>query len=581
MNSHHTPKSLLTLTISALLLLSCAGSPTGTATLEAVTPATASPTSPSTPTPSKRPTATARPVPTRTARPTRSSPCPTFWPTTDGPTTSRLVEAVIEMPPNVEEVLWSPAGAVLAMISDEGVFLTHGPAFLVQEVVRFPQPLLDFDIYPHLSWSPEGAYLAAHNREHLWVIDASNGQIAAEVPLPILEHCWNVFVGWDAQTLTYVDSDGLWELDFATKRRRFVFSSEHLLCRALRSPSGKLYALMTQPGCCVDGVLDLHVLDQQGNVLCTWPIENSWWGRVHMWLDDETIVWHERCGTGCTILGILDVPSCQETLFTGVGAVYDWRSAGDYAAVEFVGRDHQAYLMDREGRCLPLGGSPEPIVASCVETNELPCAFPYWSPYNPKFHMPLNWSPDEQQLLIVAWDAWDAPPPWTCDLGIATVPELSYTHLLSDTCYGEWSPDGQLLSFVALGEPVLDEEGRMVSTTARPVPYYGDAHLGVLDLASRRVLWTSPFPTDPKGRLPPRRDAHDRTYSGIWSPDSQYLLAEDGRGSLYLWRRGEKKPLLLYQGVAQEHTEIHSWAADSTAFYYNLGERGWIVRLRP
>jgi hypothetical protein len=485
------------------------------------------------------------------------------------------------MPLNIEEALWSPAGAVLAMISEEGVFLARGPAFLVQEVVRFPQALLEFDYYPHLSWSPEGAYLATHNRELLWVIEASNGQIAAEVPLSIAGDFWHVVADWEGQTLTYVDSNGLWKVDITTNQRRQLFASEEPLCKAVVSPSKQFLAVMTHWECGAHGAVDLHVLDHQGNVLCTWPIENSWWGHVDRWFDDETLVWHERCGTNCVYLGILDVPSCRETLFTGFGPDYNWRSAGDYAASSYSGRDYQAYLMDREGRCLPLGGSPKPDDSVCSGEPLEPCPIPCWHPHDPKYHRPLNWSPDEQQLSIVAWDAWDVPPPRTCDLGIATVPGLSYTHLLSDTCYGEWSPDGQLLSFVALGQPVLDEQGRMISTTARPEPYYGDAHLGVLDLSSRRVLWTAPFPGYPKNHPPPQPDAHDYTYSGIWSPDSQYLLAEDGKGSLYLWRRGEVKPLLLYQGAAQKRTETHSWAADSTAFYYNLGERGWIVRLRP
>ncbi len=172
----------------------------------------------------------------------------------------------------------------------------------------------------------------------------------------------------------------------------------------------------------------------------------------------------------------------------------------------------------------------------------------------------LFWSPDGVYLL-------------PCDLWAVTVPELTSTLLLSNTCDGNWSPDGRSISFLSLGRPLLNEEKQLVGIATDPTPGPSSAYLGVLDLASRQVLVSLPFPFDPDGYYP------WEYYVGFWSPDSRLLLATDPAGRMYLWRRGDAQATMVYYDSSLIFGTL-PFSADSDAFIFRNGNRGWVARVK-
>ncbi len=499
------------------------------------------------------------------------------------------------MPEGIREVYWAPEGQFLAMATNSGAFLAQGSAFQVQQVVSFTESLTQDFGDQILSWSPDGSYLAIQDNTKLWVIEAASGKIDAEIPLTVQEKWYwpGVHMSWapDGKSLFYSDRSGLYRWDQAAGLRLF-FDTPEPADQIFWSPSGRYLAFTTHQNF-DSGGFGVHILDLQGSVICGWSIDKGWAGTLSGWLGNEAVAWENHCGTGCAFMSVLDISSCQETLSTGFGAHYQWRSAGDYASVMYIPREDQAYLLSRAGLCTNLARPSEPAFDCTFKTWETTgLQFP---PFDPNFHYPLAWSPDEQQLLLARLDStWvpeDSPyqvlPTRTCDLGIVTVPALTYTHLLSDTCYGEWSPDGQLVSFVATGKPILDEQGRMVGAAAEALPSPTEAYLGVLDLQSRRVQVMLPFPFTPAFEGRQRQpDFWDYNHGVTWSPDSRYLLAVDGNGILSLWRRGDAQATIIYHHVQadedslDETFSLQRWSADSRAFFFQSGNRAWVARVR-
>ncbi len=475
------------------------------------------------------------------------------------------------MPEDIQEAYWAPEGQVLAMATERQAFLASGPGFEVQAVVTFTQPQwAHLGAIDHaLAWSPSGNYVAVQDRSRLWVIQAAGGEVVAEAVLTTTEHSpWNVAMIWypDEQHLVYNDRQGLWRLDIPRDKSKLLLAPEGEVVEDISL--SKQYLAVNTSGF-RDEARDIYVLDSQDRLVCQWPIQNSWGGGIGQWLDQETLDWGERCGTGCSFMGTLDVPSCQTTLYTGFGANYRWRPAGDYAAVDYAVRGWQAYLLDRGGNCWPLAGAPDPGKPCVGEP------FQWDISAETSSHMPLDWSPDGRQLLVVSWAYAQWPAGFSCDLWSVAVPELTTTHLLSDTCYGNWSPDGQLISFLSLGRPVLNAEPQMVGAATDSAPGSPDAYLGVLDLTSRQELLSLPVPLQFGGSFYDPWDG----YVTYWSPDSQFMLTVDLAGSLYLWRKGDARAIVVYYGTSLIPGYL-PFSADSSAFFFQSGSRGWVARVR-
>lgn len=235
---------------------------------------------------------------------------------------------------------------------------------------------------------------------------------------------------------------------------------------------------------------------------------------IEGWWDEDHLVVATNCGTGCRHPMVLNLrrhtlepilPSDQE------GSSYVW-SPDHTSIVVTSGANPQIGVIsqdEQEISWLSGHGSLDPTWAS------------FWTFF-------ADWSPDSSHILFLRQPSDGSAPPelWVWDKETRQV-----SALLSGVIAARWSPRGDQIAFVTLGQPHLGPDGEWQGVVATP---QGPNPLGV-----GLYQW-------PEGKIIAFLESGEvdfgyrylmeslQSLAPVWSPDGRQLVYYDGIGQVWI-----------------------------------------------
>jgi len=263
---------------------------------------------------------------------------------------------------------------------------------------------------------------------------------------------------------------------------------------------------------------------------------------VETWLDEQTVVMAESCGTNCSKLVILDIYTGKESSLPEGGEQYCWSP------------DKSKYL------AIQGGGIPQAILWQKAN-NET------WSPtvlpHPNEFHV---WSPDSRFFLFSHWD-WEPGqgPPYAVTshipiLSVWDVRQIQAQEPVIGAYQGTWSPDAEQIAFFLLGNPIYGKQGQLLGSDlvpGEPFPLFlvirnaSSAEVSII-LVQDHVNVSDYVQTGLQDGFMSRRP--------IWSPDGRQLVFwkqgygrhewyDDPGGSLWIVEYDGSRQQKITQGL--------------------------------
>ncbi len=237
------------------------------------------------------------------------------------------------------------------------------------------------------------------------------------------------------------------------------------------------------------------------------------------WLDSHRLWGMTNCGTGCRSLWQLDLRNGALTqLFPYqesadapfvVGTDYVWSPDQTHAA--FISGIYQIGVQDIAGRSVQWVSEPGQVCAPFVD-----------------------WAADSSSFIYLSQDYDEngvplAPPSlWRWDVDVAQRFEL-----LPGVATAAWSPDGDGIAFVALGQPHVGPDGDWQGVTASldgPNPL----GIGLYRQRENKVMAFAPIgETDLGYRWPDQ--LYQRLLRPVWAPDGVQFAYRDGAGKAWVF----------------------------------------------
>lgn len=274
----------------------------------------------------------------------------------------------------------------------------------------------------------------------------------------------------------------------------------------------------------------------------------GWWG-------PERLVVLTNCGAGCRRPLLLDLEqgTRQPLLPEGQeGAHYTWRS--DRTALIVTSGHNPQIGLFMEGDAAILWRSGHHAMDD------------RWAAFWTFF---ADWAPNGQQALFLRRAVEGAALP---ELWAWNVQTLEAALLLPGVIAAQWSPDGKQIAFLSWGAPEIAADGSWRGVVAAPGA--NPLGLGLYGWSTGEIgafysLGTASFDnSDPAGMLP-------APLTLSWSPDSRYLLYEDGQGQAWVltedgafhYEFSVPRPLLAGARWAAEGRQLALPAVDRLHIY--------------
>ena len=188
-----------------------------------------------------------------------------------------------------------------------------------------------------------------------------------------------------------------------------------------------------------------------------------------------------------------------------------------------------------------------------------------------------SWAPDSTQFLYEQWGKPDSPlPDVKPSLYLWNLAQGEGRWLLPNVWGAAWSPRGDQIAFLLLGNPQRDEQGRLHDTDfvpGQPCTLY----VGVMDPNTYEVKALVPLGqvTDMYRLL-----GYPYFFGGhrpVWSPDGEQLVYWDADGNLWIVRADGTKQQQLTRGL--EVKEV-AWSPDGSMLAIATANRLLIIQ-RP
>jgi WD40 repeat protein len=278
---------------------------------------------------------------------------------------------------------------------------------------------------------------------------------------------------------------------------------------------------------------------------------------VEHWLNEETLIFADSCGTGCRRLVALDTRTGETQDFPLGGARYRWAPSGDKYVAIAGGGIPQTSLWERTDS----GAWRETLL-----------------PRPSEFYA---WSPDSQAFLFSHWP-WEAGPgpPYAVTSHVPTlyvwdVAQGQAKELLSGAYQGAWSPDGERIAFFLLGEPVYDEELWLWGTDLVPGEPFA-LSLAIWDVPSGHVVAVIAFQEqmDVAEYVEVGLQSWFAVRQPVWSPDSQQLIYWGEGYDIWVVDRNGTEQRRLTHGL--EVVEV-VWSPDGSKLVFATAHRLYVV----
>lgn len=240
------------------------------------------------------------------------------------------------------------------------------------------------------------------------------------------------------------------------------------------------------------------------------------------WLDNQTFAFHAHCGTECEYLhsvdlatgDLLDLHTYGPRFYVQLGNPWIVAQHGPSGRMDFI-------LVHRDSATIadPQTAAPAWLPPAAI-TRTLPLPDMHYSQF-------MDWAPDGQRLLALAWDqGWMPLVETVSDLYLWDVADDMVTLFAPHVLAAAWSPDGQYIALLVPGEPIVrDGKYRGTDYTLETPLSYSTV---VIDADDRTVRFVAEGPTT-------RLDALDFFYGRLrlqWSPEGSLLLYSNVAGDL-------------------------------------------------
>jgi len=257
------------------------------------------------------------------------------------------------------------------------------------------------------------------------------------------------------------------------------------------------------------------------------------------WLDERLVVL-TNCGTGCRRPWYLDFrKSTMEPIFplSLQGISYAW-SPDRTAVVVTSGANHQIGVisdMGREISWLSGHGAPDPA----------------WTPFWTFF---ADWSPDSSRFLFLRQPDNASEPP---ELWVWNIRTGEGSPLLSGVIAARWSPRGDSIAFLTLGQPRLTPDGNwqgVVTTPQGPNPL----GLGLYQYPEGKIITLFEI-----GKVDLDYNflvESIQSFAPLWSPDGRQLVYYDGMGRAWILLVDELSQYELL--TRRSSTDEAKWSPD-------------------
>lgn len=237
------------------------------------------------------------------------------------------------------------------------------------------------------------------------------------------------------------------------------------------------------------------------------------------WVDRSSLWVMTNCGTGCRRLWQLNLQDGaleEVSFYSGAnhaiwGSDYIW-SPNRSHVVLVSGGDFQLGIRSAGGQAIQwLSGE-------------------YVGPIKTIF---ADWSPDSSSLLFIRLniDGDDLPsePP---ELWVWDVASSQRSLLLPGIVVASWSPSGDLIAFLALGQPSFGVDGSWQGTSAI-LDGPNSLGLGLYQRGEEKVIAFAPIGEMETGYRWPGQ-MQQQLLKPVWSPDGHYLAYRDGSSKAWI-----------------------------------------------
>lgn len=361
------------------------------------------------------------------------------------------------------------------------------------------------------------------------------------------------------RVLAYTTPEGLWLVtapDFVP--RRLTERGNH----PKWSPDGQQVATVWSE----EGEWFIQAISPSGDVLHTMGLGEEKSLAMDRWLDNEWLTLIIHRGAPGEVLHMINLP--QQTISPLVSP-----EGGAWSSEVLGGR----YFWSPDGRFLIV---EVPVVVGLtvidIDRREETHLTRFDEGYYQQFE---SWAPDSAGFLYEQWEESSA------GLIAGTTPSLfvwdvteSRGQEISPGIWGAtWSPQGNQIAFLLLGNPTQDAQGRITGTDFVP-GQASSLSIGVMDAATYQVktlilLGEIPnleaFVAGPWGRCGWPRP--------VWSPDGKWIVYWDAQARLGMISPDGQKRVSL-SGLSKVVQEV-AWSPDSSLLALRVEDR--IVILAP
>lgn len=322
----------------------------------------------------------------------------------------------------------------------------------------------------------------------------------------------------------------------------------------------------TGPEGCFVGYTSIWMMDKDGNN--PYPIQpdrnTGLWIEFIEWMDSENLVYQSYEGGGHRALHVLDVSSGTLKLKATMHGIFH-HTAGSYISGTY------------------WAPSNIPVVVSMTPDYENTGFFPFDSEY---IHLPPRTGPEGYFFNDAHVEGWrgnrlqllfqsiyhsyeDDIYSRTARLILWDVESMSSTLLVEGGIDARFSPDGNILAYLTLGPPWLDEDNRPLTLNDDPIPLDESQYLNLLDMLTDRIIHSIPvadyqFVSD----YYEKPEYIDYRLQISFSPDNRYLtyfsLDDDAHTVLNILDLGTLD--LVYSGAAD--TFLPEWSPTGSRLIY-------------
>jgi len=269
------------------------------------------------------------------------------------------------------------------------------------------------------------------------------------------------------------------------------------------------------------------------------------------WLDENGILVMTNCGSGCIRPLRLDLQhSTSEPVFTAgqEGARYAWSPSRNYVVVT-------AGFNPQIGVAAGPGGEVAWLSGRGVSD-------PAWERYWTFFG---DWAPDSSQFLFL-WQPDDASEPPA--LGVWNLETMSGTPVLPGVVAASWSPSGDRIAFLSLGQPRFGANGTwqgIVGTPDGPNPL----GIGVYRWPEKQIItFISAGEVSVGYRWPDQLE--QQLLKPLWDPTGHLLAYQDGTGAVWILSADDLTQYKL--DVAETPIRGLSWSPDGKKLAIHVSE---------